>query len=121
MSKRKVTDLEKKKQELEANLDRIQNGLDESIDKVKGGVVQNLNPKEVIRRYPLPVLAASVALGFLIGKPKSRTKTNNSGNNTFSSIVGSEVRNALTKKAVSVLLDMIDEQIATRKKPDQES
>ena len=53
MANKKLSEIEKKKQELEQELAEIQSGLDKSIDDVKEGVTTNLDPKNLIRKYPL--------------------------------------------------------------------
>ena len=55
MSKKKLTDTELKKQELEAELSRIQGGIDEALDQVKTDVTNTVDPKEIIKKHPLPV------------------------------------------------------------------
>ena len=63
--------ISKKKQELESNLARIQEGLDKSIEDVRGEVVQNLSPAEVVKKYPVPVVGGAVLIGFLLGSSGS--------------------------------------------------
>ncbi len=115
MATTKLTKIEKKKQELENELNRIQEGLDKSIDDVKEGVVESLDPKAIIRKYPLPILGASLLVGFLIGKPKGRRSKSSS---SFSSVLGYELKKHLTKRAVSLFLDAIDNQITQKKSSD---
>lgn len=116
MSNTKISNLEKKKKELEEELRRIQNGLDRSIDGVREDVTENLDPKNLIRKYPLPVVGGAFVLGLLLGKPKSTRRRYSSKNSkSLGSVIGKELRNALTKKAVSVLVDIIDDQLKSRK------
>ena len=51
MSSSRVSEIEKKKVELENELVRIQEGIDKSIDGVKEEVAENLDPKTIIRKY----------------------------------------------------------------------
>ena len=118
MSKNKISDIEKKKQELEAELERIQNGLDKSLVDVKGEMIHSLKPKEIIQKYPLPIMAASVALGFLIGKPKSSGKSESDSGKSISGMVGSELKSILTKRAIRAVMKLIDEQIDSKKSSD---
>lgn len=107
----RVSAIEKKKQELENELIRIQEGIDKSIDEVKVDVAESLDPKTIIRKYPLHVVGAAVLVGFLIGKPKS---THKSGTG---SLIASEIKKAVTKKGLSLLTDFIDTKLnSTREK-----
>jgi hypothetical protein len=111
MAGSRVSEIEKKKVELENELVRIQEGIDKSIDGVKEGVVENLDPKTIIRKYPLHVLGASVLVGFLLGKPKSTSSSSGSG-----SLIASEIKKALAKKGLSMLSDLIEGKINSREK-----
>ena len=102
MSTDRVSAIEKKKQELENELVRIQEGIDKSIVEVKEDVAESLDPKTIVRKYPLHVVGAAVFVGFLIGKPKT---TNTTGS---SSLIVSEIKKAITKKGLSLLTDFID-------------
>lgn len=111
MSNDRVSQIEKKKKELENELVRIQEGIDKSIDGVKDEVAESLDPKTIIRKYPLHVVGASLLVGFLIGKPKSMSSSNNS-----SSLIASEIKKALTKKGLSILSEMIEGKTNKREK-----
>jgi len=111
MSNDRVSQIEKKKKELENELVRIQEGIDKSIDGVKDEVAESLDPKTIVRKYPLHVLGASLLVGFLIGKPKSVSSSNSS-----SSLIASEIKKALTKKGLSILSEMIEGKTTKREK-----
>ena len=119
MANKKLSQIEKKKQELEQELAEIQNGLDRSIDDVKEGVSYNLDPKNIIRKYPLPVVGASILLGFLIGKePKKRPRVSSRSNDDLvrpESRIVAELKRVLAKKGMSILLDILDQKIANIK------
>ncbi len=110
----RITDIEKKKTELKNELTRIQTGLDKSIDSVKEEVVENLDPKVIIRKYPLHVLGASVLAGFLLGKPKSLSP--GLSPNGVGSLIASEIKKALTKKGLTMLGEFIEGKAGDRKK-----
>jgi hypothetical protein len=122
MSEAKLSNLEKKKKELEAELANIQTDLDKSIDDVREGVSNNMDPKNIIRRYPLPMVGASVILGFFLGKERkksSRLSSNtHSGSSTSDSGISREIKKVLARKGLSLLLDFLDEKIAELKHKD---
>jgi len=111
MSSARVSEIEKKKQELENELVRIQEGIDRSIDEVKDEVAENLDPKTIIRKYPLHILGASILAGFLLGRPKTKGY-NSSGS---SSLLASEIKKALTKKGLSMLGEILDEKLNSKR------
>lgn len=116
MASTKLTKIEKKKQELEGELSRIQEGLDRSIDDVKEEVVESLDPKTIIRKHPLPIFGASLLVGFLLGKPKGK---GNGSSSSMSSVLGNEIKKHLTKKAVGIFLDVIDNQVRQKRDSDK--
>ncbi|HKK46503.1 MAG TPA: hypothetical protein VJ964_13345 [Balneolaceae bacterium] len=116
MAKDHIDELEKKKQELEAELNQIQQELDNSLDQVRSDVSRSLAPKEMIRKYPLPVVSASMLLGFLIGhRGKSGNATASAGE--FSGALVSELKKLATKKAISFATDYVEEML--EKKADE--
>lgn len=113
MSEAKLSNLEKKKKELEDELVRIQGGIDKSIDEVKEGVSTNLDPKNVIKKYPLPAVGASVLIGFLLGRDRknsSRITSNNSGSDSG---ITRELKRILARKGLNLLMDYLDQQISS--------
>lgn len=105
-----------KKQELESSLVRIQEGLDHSIDQVKGGFVESLSPKEIVKRYPLPVLGASLLIGFLLGsKGGSSKKRSSSTSSTIVNSISKSLKKRLAQKAIDTALDFIDDKLKEQK------
>lgn len=120
MAKNKLTQLEQKKIKLQEELSRIQNDLDTSLDEVRDDVATSLEPKNIIRKYPLQAVGASILVGFLAGKKrKPRTSGSGTGSKKVTGVVGAiianELKNALTKKGIHFLLDYIDDKIADMK------
>ncbi len=111
MAKDRIDELEKKKQELEGELHKIEGELDNSLDQVRSKVSSTLNPKTIIRNYPLPIVGASALLGFLLGhKGKSSSKKSRStSSNGMGGLLFSELKRIATKKAVSFATDYVDE------------
>ncbi|SMO80233.1 hypothetical protein [Gracilimonas mengyeensis] len=115
MAEAKLSKLEKRKKELEDELTRLQEGIDDSIDDVKEGVSSSLDPKNIIRKYPLPVVGASIIAGFLLG---SKRKGGYSSSNTTAyrgessdSALSKEIKRILTRKGLSMLMDFLDDKI----------
>lgn len=121
MAESKVSEIEKKKQELEKELARLQQGLDKSFDEVKEDVSTTLDPKAIIRRHPLKALGASVALGFLFGSSSSKGRSGSGDHSTgMGHVIGYELKKALMKRGVGILLDFLDDKVDEIKKHSQE-
>lgn len=114
MSKDKLDEIEKKKRELQAELDRIHGELDHSLDEVRNDVSNKLQPAEFIRKYPLPVVGFSLFVGFLAGhkKRESRSETGSDNGSSrrdgFSTALLSELKRLATRKAISFATDYIE-------------
>ena len=118
MSKDKLDEIEKKKRELQAELDRIQHELDHSLDEVRSDVSNRLQPSEFIKRYPLPVVGLSVLAGFLVGhsrRPTQSSSESRSREDGFSSALISELKKLATRKAISFATDYIESLISDSK------
>lgn len=108
MADNDLDELEKKKQQLEKELKQIQDELDDSIDQVRHDVSSQLDPKTIIKKYPLPTVGASVLLGYLIGyRRKSNTESSTSSGD-FSNALLSEIKRLATRKAVSFATDYLE-------------
>lgn len=111
MSKDKIDEIEKKKQELEAELERIQGELDHSLDEVRTDVSSKLDPAEFIRKHPIPVVGTSLLLGFLAGHRRPGSSSAASGrekNSELPSILWTELKKIASKKAVTLATDYIE-------------
>lgn len=125
MAEVKISDLEKKKQKLEEELIRIQGGIDKSIDEVREGVSSNMDPKNIIRKYPLPIVGASLVVGFLLGKNRKNTERISSKSYNTHGVSDSgitrELKRVLAKKGLSLILDYLDDKVASLKEKNRPS
>lgn len=115
MAKEQIDKLEQKKQELEKELEKIQGELDQSIDEVRTEVSSSLDPKTIIRKYPLSLVGASALLGFLLGH-KGKGSSKSSGTGDFGSVLASELKRLATRKAVSFATDYVEDLIDEKAK-----
>ena len=109
MAKDQIDKLEQKKQELEEELNHIQGELDNSIDEVRDEVSSNLDPKTLIRKYPLTTVGASALVGFLLGHSGRSRSSKKSSSGEFSGALLAELKRLATKKAVSFATDYVEE------------
>lgn len=119
MSNKKLSEIEQKKKALEQELADIQSGLDRSIDDVREGVSSNLDPKNIIKKYPIPIVGASVVVGFLLGRNRKSPSKISSGSaestRASDSRIAKELKRVLAKKGLNLLLDYLDQKIAELK------
>lgn len=111
MAKKKVDELQKRKQQLEEELSSIQDELDDSIIKVRNDLGSQLDPKTFIRKYPLPVVGASVLIGFLVGHKRRHDTTNTSSPSSkgeISKTLMAEFKKIATRKALSFATDYLE-------------
>ncbi len=109
MAREKVDELQKRKQQLEEELANIQDELDDSIIKVRDDLGSQLDPKTFIRKYPLPIVGASVLLGFLVGHKRRNNSTNSiSSKSELSKTLLTEFKKIATRKALSFATDYLE-------------
>lgn len=108
MAKDQIDELEKKKQELEDELQKIQGEIDNSLNQVRDDVSTNLSPRNIIRKYPLPVVGASALLGFLIGNTK-KSSSKESSRGEFSGALLTELKRLATRKAISFATNYVED------------
>ncbi|PAU92777.1 hypothetical protein CK503_14900 [Aliifodinibius salipaludis] len=109
MAQKKVDELEKKKQELEEELNNIQGELDNSIDRVREDVSNSLDPKNIIRKHPLPIVGASALLGFLLGHKNRKSSTSSTEKvGEFSGALLSELKRLATRKAINFATEYVE-------------
>lgn len=117
MSK-KIDRIEAKKKELEANLDRIQSGIESNLEQVKSDVTQSVSPVEMVKKYPLPVVGAAIVAGFMltrIGSGTGSKEKRKSSKSVISDSITSSLKKRLAKKATDTILDYIEDRITQQK------
>lgn len=119
MAKQRNTHLEQKKQQLRKELEEIEQALDTSIGQAKKEVATSLNPKRLIREYPLPALGASILIGFLLGKGKNThgefAGDRGAARSGAKSMLMHEIKHAVARRGVHLLLDFLDQKISEAK------
>lgn len=116
MSK-KIDRIAAKKKELEANIARLQKGMEENLAEVKGGVSQQINPTQVIRKYPIPAVGAAITLGVLLGysgKKKSTEYVQKKGT-PLVDVFSQSIKRKLAQKAIDLTLTYLDSKLAKNK------
>lgn len=130
MAKDKIDDLKRKKQELEAELEVIENELDDSITRVRSDVSNKLDPMQFIRRHPWPFVGASAILGFLLAgngsskekgataqveKKDSDKQSNGDSDRIFKPLLFNELKRMAARRLVTFASDYVDDILKSRK------
>ena len=124
MSKKKLTDTDIRKQALEAELARIQGDIDQALDQVKEDVSNSVDPKEIIRKHPLPVVGAAFVLGALLGsvnKQNSSPKSSKGKDTSVRGMLFTELKRMAIKKGIDVLSKRIDNSLSSLNNEDERS
>src|SRR5699024_8293512 len=89
--------LQKTKEELQQEIDKVEKLLETSLDKVKNDV-SSVDPRKRIRNNPLPAVGIALAAGFLLGKTgfkKRKATTGNSSDKEAGSVVWTEIKHRI--------------------------
>lgn len=107
----RIDEIEKKKRELEAELKRIQDELDESMDRVRTDVSSKLDPVEIIKRHPLPIVGFSILAGFFVGHRRSGGSGERSlfSDDGLAHILWHELKKLATRKAVTLASEYVED------------
>lgn len=116
MGKEKIDELEKRKRQLEKELEEIQNVLDDSIIQVRSDLGSHLDPRKLIKKFPLPAVGASILLGFLAGHKRSKSSSGSgSGRGEVSGALISEIKKLVTRKALTLGAEYLENIINEKK------
>ena len=110
--KKNISQMEKRRAAIKEELERIEAELEDSLDDIKEDMTSRFEPKYWINKYPFESLGASVLLGFILGNMGSgKSKSRESDHLIKDSLLWSELKRALTRKAVQRIMDMIDSKL----------
>ena len=111
-------DVRQRREALKKELDELQGQIEESVGQLKGDVKTRLDVSYWIEKYPFSVAGLSVVAGFLLGM-----KWHSNGNVESSSArkdhyLLSELKRAVTRKAIQRVIDLLDEKVDQLQKKD---
>lgn len=112
MENKNLNRLEKRKQALELEISRLQTDIESSIESVKEEVSNSLDPREIIKKYPLRSLGASLIIGMMLSRSG---KKNNEHGTGMGSMLSLELKRMLTQRGVSLLANYIDNKITSKR------
>ncbi len=114
-----LTDIQRRREQLKAELAQIEQNLEGNIDEIKSGIQQKTNPKHWIRKHPFASVGIAVAIGLLIGtsrKAKSTTQGDNRSSNGFAS----ELKRVALSRGINAAVTGLENYLAQRMSASQE-
>lgn len=116
MAKEKLDELDKRKQELEVELEQLQGELDDSLNQVRADVRTKLDAKAFIRKYPLATAGAAVFAGFLFGYSRKSSHSSadhdkHSPHSDDENPIIHELKKLASKKAVALASFLIERKL----------
>jgi len=102
--------IEARKQELKEQLDDIEESLDSSVYGMKEDVSDILNPRKIIKKYPLESLGVSFLVGFLVANSSTEQSPSTAEKKSPSllELVWGEAKKDVSKKVVRIFLNYLD-------------
>lgn len=121
--KRKKTtgdDVRQRREALKKELEELQDQIEESVGQLKGDVKSRVDVTYWIDKYPFGVAGLSVVAGFLLGM-----KWHSNGREETTPVSArkdhyllSELKRAVTRKAIQRVIDLLDEKVDQLQKKD---
>lgn len=112
-----MSDIQRRREQLKAELAQIESDLEGNIDEIKTGIQQKTDPRHWIRKNPGTSLAIAIGIGFLIGSAGRGRGAANNGNRASNSLMSELKRVALSRGiniAVSSLESFVAQKMASR-------
>ncbi|HKI47135.1 MAG TPA: hypothetical protein VKA08_17525 [Balneolales bacterium] len=111
-------DVRQRREALKRELEELQGQIEESVGQLKGDAKTRLDISYWIDKYPLGVAGLSVVAGFLLGM-----KWHSDGHDIPASArkdhyLLSELKRAVTRKAIQRVIDLLDEKVDQLQKKD---
>ena len=119
-----MADIRERKKNLEDEIRMLESGFESRISKVKSGLGSAANPTSYVKKNPLKSVAVAAAAGFTLGILKSSnkktrnysTEKKSKPRSGISSILLNEFKHMAVQKAMYYISELVDQQIADRKK-----
>jgi ElaB/YqjD/DUF883 family membrane-anchored ribosome-binding protein len=112
-----LSDIQRRREQLKAELAQVESDLEGNIDDIKTGIQQKTDPRHWIRKNPGTSLAIAIGIGFLIGSVGRGRSTSGNGNQSSNSLISELKRVALSRGinvAVSSLENYLAQKVASR-------
>jgi len=110
MSDQKLEDIEKRKEEIEKEIEEIESSIDDSIHNAREDISRFLNPKKMIKEFPLQSLGVSVIVGYLLANRSGsvRQVQEDDSSPTLMDLVWENIKKDASQKLVQIALAYLD-------------
>ncbi|WP_069130968.1 DUF883 C-terminal domain-containing protein [Rhodohalobacter halophilus] len=122
-----MKEVKERKQKLKDEIRLLESGFENRITKAKSNLGQITGPTGYVKKNPIKSVAVAAAAGFTLGllkrSNKSRSYSNSKSNprSGISSILMNELKHMAVQKAMYYLSDVVDQQLASRKRSGSEN
>ncbi len=109
-----LQDFIQRKNQIEAELNQIQNDLDNSVTRMKDSLLENIIPTDRIRKKPFKSVGLAALAGFILGLKKIRKKKSVNPDRNIeyepgvTHLMFDEIKRMAAQKAAGVVMDIID-------------
>ena len=111
-------DVKQRREALQRELEELQDQIEESVGQLKGDVKTRLDISYWIEKHPLGVAGLSVVAGFLLGMKWHSDEYETSASARKDHYLLSELKRAVTRKAIQRVIDLLDEKVDQLQKKD---
>jgi ElaB/YqjD/DUF883 family membrane-anchored ribosome-binding protein len=114
-----LTEIQRRREQLKAELAKIEQDLEGNIDEIKSGIQQKTNPKHWIRKHPIASVGIAVAIGMLIGSSR-KAKSTSGGGSLSSNSFASELKRVALSRGINAAVAGLEQYLAQRMSASQE-
>jgi ElaB/YqjD/DUF883 family membrane-anchored ribosome-binding protein len=115
-----LQDFIQRKDQIEAELNQIQNDLENSVTRMKDSFLENIIPTDRIRKKPFKSVGLAALAGFILGLKRVRKKKSGNADNNFeyepgvTHLMFNEIKRIAAQKAAGIVVDVIDKKFSER-------
>lgn len=119
-----LREFNQRKNRIEAELNQIQNNLDNTVHRVKDSFLESFIQTDKIRRKPFKSVGIAIIVGFVAGLPKIKKRktgkeiVDTNDNPGISILLKDELRRLVAQKTAGYIMDVIDSKLSSSLKPD---
>lgn len=118
-SQKNLTDIQRRREQLRAELAQIEQDLEGNIDEIKSGIQQKADPRHWIKKHPLLSVGIAVGLGLFIGSA-GRVKVNSNGGNRSTNGLTAELKRIAISRGVNAAVSGLEHYLTQRMISNQE-
>jgi len=118
-NEKNLTDIQRRREQLRAELTQIEKDLEGNIDEIKSGIQQKADPKHWIKKHPLLSVGIAVGIGLFIGSA-GRGKGNSNGGNRSTNGLTAELKRIAISRGLNAAVAGLENYLVQRASAQQE-